>query len=730
MLHRILLGLAAAALVAGLVLLVAGRGGFGSHRTAGRATLQPRRPAEVAAEATRQGAAAAVAGAPAEKQILFGDLHAHTTFSLDAFYMSLPLATGEGAHPPADACDFARFCSALDFWSINDHAEGLTPAQWQETIDSIRQCNAVGQDPAHPDTVAFLGWEWTQAGAVPEQHWGHKNVVLADLDPDHVPARPIASGRYPTPPLWRRGTAALAMGGPFHDLARLQSEIADTPECRSGVPERELPRDCIEVAATPAELFAKLDDWGFDSIVIPHGTAWGAYTPQGSTWDKQLVGASHDEARQTLLEIYSGHGNSEELRDFGVERDADGAPACPEPRPGFLPTCWRAGEIILERCRAEGAPAPDCEARAAETRRLAARAGAYPHMTVPGTRFDEWLDAGQCRDCFQPAFNYRPGGSAQYILALSSFETARPRHFRFGLIASSDSHFARPGTGYKELGRIGMTDSMARGGAPSAPAAEAPAQPRAWDPKRELRGLDLAAVQIERVSSYLYTGGLVAVHASGRDRRSIWDALQRREVYGTSGPRILLWFELLNAPGGGSAPMGAEVALAETPRLRVRAVGSLEQLPGCPDDATSALGPERLARLCKNECYHPSDARRKIARIEVVRIRPQQRADEAVTGLVEDPWRRFECPPDPAGCTVEFEDPEFTSSGRDALYYARAIEEPKPLVNGVGIRVEDGRVLACPGPDGAQDDCLAPAEPRAWSSPIWVDVAAPAALAP
>src|SRR5215510_580041 len=121
-------------------------------------------PGPVVAERTASQKAALTAlgaGDAGAKQILFGDLHVHTTFSVDAFMRTLPLMQGEGAHPPADACDFARYCSALDFWSINDHAEGITPAHWQETKESIRQCNAIAGDPKNPDLVSFLGWEWT-----------------------------------------------------------------------------------------------------------------------------------------------------------------------------------------------------------------------------------------------------------------------------------------------------------------------------------------------------------------------------------------------------------------------------------------------------------------------------------------------------------------------------------------------------------------------------------------
>ena len=74
-------------------------------------------------------------------------------------------------------------------------------------------------------------------------------------------------------------------------------------------------RELLVDMDTPVSLFRKLDEWGFDSLVIPHGTSWGIYTPPLSSWDKQLKGAMHDPERQTLIEVYSGHGDSDVPRE-------------------------------------------------------------------------------------------------------------------------------------------------------------------------------------------------------------------------------------------------------------------------------------------------------------------------------------------------------------------------------------------------------------------------------
>jgi hypothetical protein len=728
---------------AAVVLVLAGRGVFGGVVSAGRVEPRPLATEVVRGRDARVQSAAAALEAVRPGQILFGDLHVHSSFSMDAFQLTLPTNGGEGVHPVADACDFARYCAQLDFWSINDHANSLSPRRWRDTIDAIRQCQATTAGVESPDLTSFLGWEWTQMGSTPENHYGHKNVILRDLEDGSVPTRPIAAAPPAgVPSTFDTGSAgALTLGlGAFltdggHDTMRTLAELGAVGDCPADVAERDLPADCREAVATPAELFERLDDWGVASLVIPHGTTWGMYTPAGSSWAKQLDPRQHDPDRQRLIEVYSGHGSAEEYRPWVATRiEADGTRSCPEPTESYLPTCWRAGEIIRDRCRAEALAPEECDARAAQARQdfVDADRNAGP-WTVPGLRPEELLDAGQCRDCFQPAFNHRPLGSVQSMLARSRpgpSESADPQRFRFGFIASSDNHTARAGTGYKEVARRHFTDTrmgeVGRSSLVTRYRRDPVARSERFDPADRIPSV--AFLETERGGSFMLTGGLVALHARSRRREDIWNALMRRETYATSGPRILLWFDLLDpdAPEGGVWPMGSEVATSGEPMFRVRAVGSFEQQPGCPSETTDVLTADRLAFLCRGECENPSDRRRAIARIEVVRIRSQRDPDEPIGPLIEDPWRVFDCGPDPIGCERTFSDPDFATAGRDASYYVRAIEVASPVIDADPLgceRDESGTCVAVhpclDRPD--DDDCLAPSEQRAWSSPIFVD---------
>lgn len=668
-----------------------------------------------------------------ETRVLFGDLHVHSTLSVDAFQWSLPLMGGDGVHPPADACDFARFCSQLDFYAMTDHAEALTPRTWEMVRDSVRQCDAVDAESEQPDLVAFTGFEWTQIGTTPETHFGHRNVIFKDLADSRLPVRPIAAPGLASQAFSDVRTLlanisipfrAFPNQQPYNDVTAHVAEIARLSMCPAGGASPTLPPDCREIAETPEQLFQKLDEWGFDAMVIPHGTTWGLYTPPGYVYDKQLQ-ARHDNPKwQQLIEVFSGHGNAEEYRTFhAVERGTDGL-ICPEPSADFEPCCWRAGEIIRSRC--DKPLSKECDARVAAARQNYLRVGVAGHLTLPGTDVSEWGNCGQCTDCFNPSFEYRPGGSVQYILARGSFEDPKaPRHSTLGFIASSDNHSARPGTGYKELARRKMTE--ARGptteqwrdvlfGRPAKTT-----ESEALSPEDVLSIPPFRRVWLERQASFFLTGGLVAVHAKERTRDSIWQALFDRRVYGTSGDRILLWFDLMNA-GEERAPMGSQLEFDGTPRFRVRAAGAFVQLPGCADEVSEALGAERIERICAGECYHPSDERRRISRIEVVRIGRQLKESEAIDELIEDPWLTIPCPAGAVVCEVEFEDPWYASAGRELIYYVRAIQEATPAVNAGLLRCDGGQCEPCYGDYRTpfDDDCLAMNQERAWSSPIYL----------
>jgi len=647
-----------------------------------------------------------------QKQIFFGDLHVHTTFSQDAFFFSLPMLQGEGVHPPADACNFARFCSAIDFFSITDHAEGLTKDMWDQTIKATKSCNAVSSSP-EKDLIAFAGWEWTQMSGEmgsPEDHYGHKNVILKDLT--NLPKVPIGAGLTGLDYILKsRITPSLMLLADFppekidFDFLAYRNKTYSIPPC-SQLDEKEiLKRECKEEASTPRELFNRLDELNIEALVIPHGTTWGIHAPANATMSSQLTRNQHDPNRQRLFEVYSGHGNSEVYKDVKhFLKTSDGKNICPEPTKGFEPCCWRAGEIAKQQCHLKGESL--CEEKGKEIKQeFVDRITDITRFgIIEGAEPEDWLQCGQIQDEFLPAYTYRPKMSAQAALASEVDSDNSVNRFKFGLIGSTDNHKARAGSGYKEFARKAMGDS--------------------WGAKDNLTWL----IPPERGASFYSTGGLVAVHAQSLSRENVFNSLYNREVYATSGERILLWFDFIH-PVLGKIPMGSEISIKQTnPTFSVKAIGSFKQESGCPEYVHTSLEKDAVSRLCLNECYNPTNERNKIDRIEVIKITVTKDLDN-LDEVIQDPWKVFSCKDNGEGCSFQFTDSDFLNAKNETIYYVRAIQEASLAVGGDPLRCEldeDGECLKttpcyASGPKfNPNDDCLAPIGERAWSSPIFI----------
>ncbi len=671
-----------------------------------------------AVDATTDGSGPAAEPWPA---VYWGDLHTHSCNSIDVYIMNAPIVGGRGFVAPEDHCDFARFCSRIDFWTVTDHQTFSPLRHWDETLAAMAACDAqTGGDGPDPSLVTFAGYEWQQSAPAPTDNWGHRNVVFRDAS--GLPPRAIAAGQQVTQ--FTEGDVNLLVdlavqidpdrATLYEDLRGTLLEGINTPTCPADVPSTELPPGCVEAADDPADLFARLRAWGAPALVIPHGYAWAQHHSPLTSWEHQINPEHTDPDLQPLVEIYSGHGSMEVYRGWrSAVVEPDGSVGCPPPQGDFLPCCWRAGEIAAERstaCRDE----PDGDACAqvvANAQRAFLDAGRFGGQSIAGIEYAEWLDCDQCNDCFQPAEGYRPMGSVQAALARTHFAPdGSTTRVRWGFVAATDSHGVGPGTGYKEF--RGMSDIFG----PTAEEYEAIAD----------LALDRTFPDHERQNSFYYSGGLTGVLAEGPDRGAIFDAMAARRTFATSGDRIEVVFSLENGPDG-PALMGSEVAMAEAPRFRVRARGAPVQAPGCPDDVVAEAGADFVRDACLGECFHPTGERHALDRIEVVRIRPQIDPTEEIGDLIDDPFRVLPCGGADV-CEVEFEDEELPGLARDAVYYVRVLQEPTMQLNAANLRCErdaDGRCVAvdfCEGGfRGEGDDCMGVDQERGWSSPIYVE---------
>ncbi|WP_170287404.1 DUF3604 domain-containing protein [Halioglobus maricola] len=262
--------------------------------------------------------------------------------------------------------------------------------------------------------------------------------------------------------------------------------------------------------------------------------------------------------------------------------------------------------------------------------------------------------------------------------------------FKFGIMASTDTHNATSG-GVQEAafeGHLGNGDSRAE-------------QRASFSSENE-------------GNAYNNPGGLIGVWATENSRDSIFDAMQRKETFGTSGPRIQPRFfgawdlpsdlcgdpQMLDKAYAQAVPMGADLPArasdAPTFLVAANADGGTAAYPGTPLQQLQVI-----KGWADDEGNHHQ-------RVFEVAGDPDNGADVDMDT----------CRPRGEGfaqlCTV-WQDPEFDPQS-SAIYYLRAVENPS-------CRYSAQQCLALPEADRPAD-CADPVfEPviqeRAWSSPIW-----------
>jgi hypothetical protein len=610
-------------------------------------------PLAAAAAAAAAGAEPACPDHSAERHAWFGDLHVHSVYSLDA-------STQQTRTRPADAYRFARgeriglqpfdaaghplrharLARPLDFAAVTDHAELL--GEWSicnhpdlPGHDSL-ECRVYRRWPR----AAFFWMNYTASRAERPAFCGEDGSACREAA--RGPWRDIQAAAHAayepcsfTSFVGYEWTGAAGAGNNLHRNVIFAGER---------VPE--LPASFVETPA-PTLLWQSLREQcieagnGCDALVIPHNPNLGAgrmfrtEREDGSPIDREE--ASARAALEPLVEVMQHKGDSECMQGLQSEDEL-----C-----GF-----------------------------------------------------EKLAQGSFTGRFAP-FLAEPPVARQFVrnvlkegLAVEARLGVNP--FRYGLVASTDTHLGTPGLVAESA------DYPGHGGA-GRPASAGPAPGLPDD-------LDFNP------------GGLAVLFAEENTRASLFAAMARREAYGTSGPRIAVRFfggfgypddlceqgSIARAGYAGGVPMGG--VLPPTPP------GA-----GAPVFAVSALRDPGTA----------ADPGTPLERIQIVKgWREDGATHERVFDVAGGPGAASvdvaTCETSGPGadslCAV-WRDPDF-EAGEAAFYYARVVENPtcrwsQRVCLARGVRCDEREAV----PEGLED-CCSPdharsIQERAWTSPIW-----------
>ncbi len=278
---------------------------------------------------------------------------------------------------------------------------------------------------------------------------------------------------------------------------------------------------------------------------------------------------------------------------------------------------------------------------------------------------------------------------------LSEREKLGINPFRFGIVAATDTHTGMPAAGL-EANHPGSHGNDR-------------------DPARRLLAKVEVPGDIATGSPVRYNpGGVAGVFAQENSRGALFDAMRRRETFGTSGPRITpRFFAGWRLPEDiCQSPDYLEIGYRD-------GVPMGQEIPPAPDDA--AAGPLFTVSASRD----PRDGSQLLQRIQVVKgwVDGQGRTHQAVYDVAGDPGNGASVDPDTCAVSgpgysqlcATWRDPDFDPSTA-AVYYARVLENPS-------CRWSRHTCLALP--EGQRPpSCADPQLPwqiqeRAWTSPVW-----------
>jgi hypothetical protein len=632
------------------------------------------------------GAAAALAGASAAAQdhpdkLLWGDTHLHTNLSLDAYYLGNQSADADTAYrfakgePVIHPYHRARvqLSAPLDFLAVSDHAELLGAPYSLIALKDPRL------------TRTRVGREVTR-------------LVAAGRGLDAFGLAVLGANMADTPEALRPPKIGLAtfLWWRFEDLirptdrrARAERWLASDPTLFSDLNNPEVAASMwarnMDAAArhnAPGK-FTTLVGWEYSS------------TPGGANLHRIVLSAVDPERAKAFLPYSSiDSSNPEDLWRWLAETKAKtGADFTSIPHNSNISKGRMFADVDYE-----GRPLDADYARrraqwetVAEVTQIKGTSETHPALS-PGDDFADFEFFSRLIENRAAADQTPTVSPADYVRSalkagLEFEQRLGVNPFKLGMIGSTDAH-----TGLASADEANFMGKFALDSIP--------------ENKESIGGLGSGWM--------MSASGLAAVWAKANTREEIFAAFKRREVYGTTGPRIAVRFF------GGFDFAPDDLAAAD-----IAAVGYSKGVPMGGDLALEGAPPRFLVHAVKDPLGANLD------RVQIIKGWVGQ--DGAVKEKIFDvAWSGArDIGPDgdlpPVGSTVDLRtasydnsigapelaavwtDPEFDPAAR-AFYYVRVLQIPTPR-NSLYDSVAAGKPPPLGHPPTIQE--------RAYTSPIW-----------